>query len=133
MRSIVSTKDTNSGSPRIVGTRLTCANVVQALWYGYRHSIDEYLATYDYLSRSDVLNCLTYCAKQKCVVDNVHSYCEQCTLDKRPEDPELARKYDEVKADENDSADSEDVWRLSAQLLTEYNVNSERPAGENVG
>ena len=133
MRNIVSTTDTNSGSPRIDGTRLTCANVAQSLWYGYDHSLNEYLATYEYLSRSDILNCLTYCAKQQCVADNVHSYCEQCTLDKRPKDPELARKYDDLLADASDTDESEDVWRLSEKLLAEYSANSDSPGEKNVG
>ena len=133
MRDIVSTTDTNSGSPRIDGTRLTCANVTQSLWYGYDHSLNAYLATYDYLSRPDILNCLSYCARQKCADDNVHSYCEQCTLDKRPEDPELARKYDEFYADESDVEDTEDIWRLAQQLITEYDADSDGSDPKNVG
>ena len=124
MRDIVSTTDTNSGSPRIDGTRLTCANVTQSLWYSYDHSLIAYLATYDYLSRPDILHCLSYCARRQCVDDNVHSYCEQCTLDKRPEDPELAIKYDEFYADESDIQETEDIWRLAQELIAEYASDS---------
>ena len=117
MREIVSTTDTNSGSPRIDGTRLTCANVAQSLWYGFERSIDSYLGTHDNLSPTDILNCLNYCSRKQCVADDVHSYCEQCTLDKRPADPELARKYDECLADDLEADDSEDIWKISRQLL----------------
>lgn len=123
MRSIVSTTDTNSGSPRIDGTRLTCANVTQGIWYGYDHSLDRYLAAYEYLTRADLLNCLSYCARRQCVEDNVHSFCEQCTLDKRPHDPELARKHDEFSAEQReleDPEDTEDIWRLAQQLKSKY-------------
>ncbi|PHS13774.1 MAG: hypothetical protein COA78_06705 [Blastopirellula sp.] len=121
MRAIVSTTCTNSGSPRIDGTRLTCANVTQSLYYGYEFSLDEYLATYEYLSRPDILNCLQYCATQQCITDNVHSFCQQCTLDKRPKDPELTRKYDEFYKDESDANETEDVWRIAEQILAKYN------------
>lgn len=132
MRKIVNTTDTNSGSPRIEGTRLTCANVTQSLWHGYDHSLNAYLATYDYLSRADILNCLSYCARQQCVDDNVHSYCEQCTLDKRPEDAQLARTYDEFKADETDVHETEDIWRLAQRLVTRFDNDSAGSHAENV-
>ncbi|QDT94819.1 DUF433 domain-containing protein [Gimesia aquarii] len=130
MRIIVSTKTTNSGSPRIDGTRLTCANVAQTLWYTL--SLNEYLDMYDYLSKSDILNCLAYCSQQKCVDDDVHSFCEQCTLDKRPRDPELAQKYDEFKADDFDADEVEDIWKLANQLLAKYATETTSD-GDNVG
>lgn len=131
MRSIVSTTTTNSGSPRIDGTRLTCANVAQSLWYGF--SLNEYLDTHDELSASDILNCLRYCARQQCIDDDVHSYCEQCTLDKRPSDPELARKYDEFNADDSATAELEDVWILAEQLLKRYKKESTSSGGDELG
>ena len=119
MRKITSNADINSGSPGIEGTRLTCANVATSLWYGFDHSIEAYLRTYDYLSADDILRCLKYCSRQQCVEDSVHSYCEQCTLDRRPSDPELAREYDACNANE-DVDDRENIWTISGKLLKEY-------------
>lgn len=136
MRRIVSTPCTNSGSPRIDGTRLTCANVAQRL---RNESLDEYLLDYPHLTIEDIRNCLFYCSRRQCVRDTVHSYCEQCTLDTRPDIQPLAfftDEYDGIvrnpKATEQStelfagteddyiSDGPEDVWKLAATLLTRY-------------
>ena len=103
-RTIVSTPDTNSGCPRIDGTRLTCANVSQGVHYG--GGLNSYLADYDYLNSSDIEAALRYCAGRQCVADNVHNYCEQCTLDTEPPT---------FPDDEQD-----DIWELSAEVLAQY-------------
>lgn len=112
MRKIVSTADTNSGSPRIEGTRLTCANVAQSLWYNDHHSLAEYLKAYPNLTRADILAALEYCGNKQCVGDCVISFCEQCTLDKQPREDQ--------PSDENDNHPREDIWILSQQLLVRY-------------
>lgn len=80
MRQIVSTPGTVGGSPRIEGTRLTCANVVGMLREG-GFTLNEYLESWDYLSREDVIEALRYCASRQCVAAAVHSFCQHCTLD----------------------------------------------------
>ena len=103
-REIVSTPDTNSGCPRIDGTRLTCANVSQGV--RYQGGISAYLATYTYLDASDIEAALRYCAGRQCVANDVHNSCEQCTLDTEPPD---------FPDDEQD-----DIWELSAEMLGQH-------------
>lgn len=103
MRDVVSTEGIVGGSPCIDGTRLTCANVAQSLKY---QSVDEYLSDYSYLTHDDLLGCLKYCAERKCVEGHVANYCEHCTLDTRPNDPET-------------SDTPEMIWLLSLTLLEE--------------
>ena len=118
------------------GTRLTCANVAQRLRY---ESLDEYLLDHPHLAREDIRNCLLYCSRQQCVHDSVHNYCEQCTLDTRPDTPPLAFLNDECDGvarnpnateqstvlfagteDDYHNDGPEDVWKLAATLLTQY-------------
>ncbi len=84
-RPIVTTSDTCTGSPRIDGTRLICADVVMALHYSI--SIGEYLGTYDYLTLDDILEALRYCSAQQCLIDKPDNFCCGCSLDLRPEEP----------------------------------------------
>ncbi|MCX7746262.1 MAG: DUF433 domain-containing protein [Clostridia bacterium] len=74
---IVSTKDICSGAPRIDGTRLTCANVVQTLSHMDLH---KYLEFYKYIDVSDIKNTLEYCMNKKCTEDKIINYCHQCKL-----------------------------------------------------
>lgn len=72
-----------SGSPRIEGTRLICANIVTILFYEL--SLDQFFHYYPYLTKDDILNCFQYCANQQCLQDQPINYCQGCALDKRPE------------------------------------------------
>ena len=83
-RLVVTTADTCSGSPRINGTRLTCANVV--LMLTFRMSLNEFLDTYQHLGCEDVEECLRYCASRRCIKDAPDAFCEGCSLDTRPEE-----------------------------------------------
>ena len=104
MTPIVSTPGYCSGSPRIDGTRLTCANVAHGVQrYG---SPFGYLDSYPHIELLTIKNCLQYCARQQCLRDGVHCYCEGCVLDKRP-----------VDADEGSP---EEIWRISEQLLQQH-------------
>ena len=86
------------------------------LWYG--DSVDEYLSDYPHLTREDVVNCIRYCARQQCIEDDVHSFCEQCSLDKRPADDDLAQRYDKFYANhqKDDEERVRDVWMLAREL-----------------
>ncbi len=78
---IVSIPDTVGGSPRIEGSRWTCANVVGAMWYNH-YNIARFLTEYETnFYEDDVVTCLRYCAVKQCIFDRVHSHCEHCTLD----------------------------------------------------
>ncbi len=84
-RPIVRTLDTCTGSPRIDGTRLTCANVVMLLHFTL--TIGQFLETHDYLTLDDILEALRYCSAQQCLIDKPDNFCCGCTLDLRPEEP----------------------------------------------
>lgn len=121
MRKIVSTPDTVSGSPRIDGTRLTCANVVASLWYN-DYSIDQFLAEFKAsFDHQDVIICLEYCAHRQCVASSVHAYCEHCTLD-----VEWAKQLEvENQQWTRDGLDppnepQEDYWEFATKLLERY-------------
>ncbi len=83
-RKIVCTPDTCTGSPRIEGTRLICANITMDMYYNY--SIHSFLDIYDYLTENDIRVCLQYCSNQRCLDDKPLHFCQGCTLDKRPEE-----------------------------------------------
>jgi uncharacterized protein (DUF433 family) len=135
MRKIVCTPGTCSGSPRIDGTRLTCANVVTAL-ADNGLTIMKYLSIYPYLTIEDIKECATYCAAKKCVCDNPANYCSGCSLDLRPEvkptifiDNNKINKYINIrhntdgyaylgsKDDYIDNGKSLDVWLLAKEVL----------------
>lgn len=122
MRKIVSTPDTVSGSPRIEGTRWTCANVVGTIWYNH-YNVAQFLAFLakhgtNYFCEDDIITCLRYCAVKQCVADRVHSYCEHCTLDV---------EWGQQMTKENDAAirnglpppneTQENYWEFAQKLL----------------
>lgn len=119
------------GAPTIDGTRLTCANVVQ-----FPQGVD-FLATYPYLSKEDLETCLSYCAQQRCLVDNQVRYCEGCSLDRSPPagSPDaFVQSLDDVRhlhaegemgqvflgtPEESEAGlQGKDLWKLAAERLT---------------
>lgn len=129
VRAIVHTADTCSGSPRIDGTRLTCANVVTLL---LRLGLRDFLWTHNYLERADVEACLDYCSREICLQDSPESFCEGCTHDRTPgEDPtafasdlsdiggceQSDQGYVYLGTPEDYEADGPfDCWKLAADL-----------------
>jgi uncharacterized protein (DUF433 family) len=85
MKKIICTSGICGGSPRIDGTRLTCADVVVQLAF-WKITISEWLATYPRLDKNDILQCLRYCSTKQCVVDKPENYCSGCSLDKREDE-----------------------------------------------
>lgn len=81
----MSTPGVRSGSPRIEGTRLTCANVVLDLTVG-RMSHTQFLKIYEELTLQDIKVCVDYCSRQQCIADQPKTFCQGCSLDTRPED-----------------------------------------------
>lgn len=132
---IVCTTGFCSGSPRIDGTRLTCADIVLALYYML--SLSEYLNVYRYLDEDDIRACLAYCSDQTCLRDRPDHFCCGCTLDTRPEqppsrflataeefaeycrspEPETGYVYLGSKEDYLKYEHPEDLWKLAAQCL----------------
>lgn len=55
---IVADKHTLGGKPRVMGTRISVALVLEQLSYG--RTIDELLASYPTLTRDHILACLAY-------------------------------------------------------------------------
>ncbi|QDU56766.1 DUF433 domain-containing protein [Aeoliella mucimassa] len=111
-RRIVSTEDTCGGNPRVEGTRLTCANIVQTLTFG-EMSLREFLTVYDYLTRQDVAECVEYCAARKCISDRVVSYCQQCSLD---ESTAVGQEAEEGGLQWEDE-EKLDIWLHACELL----------------
>lgn len=119
-RRIVSTPDTCSGSPRIEGTRLTCANVVVPLGM-HNMPLSDYLSEYPNLQREDIEECVRYCAAQNCLDDHVPAFCQGCSLDTR-----VTEKYEipnppinapEVISTTDYEDESFNVWEIAHTLL----------------
>ncbi len=121
MRRIVSTVGTNSGSPRIDGTRWTCANVVGSMWYN-SYSVDQFLAEFETdFGSEDVISCLNYCAKRQCVASSVHSYCEHCTLDVEWGKQMAAENEQAILAGLDPPNESqENYWEFAIELLKKH-------------
>lgn len=94
-KKIVSTIDVCSGSPRLDGTRLTCANIVSTLYFG-NMPLDKFFTVYDYLTFDDITQCLKYCMCQNCVKNNVLSFCQHCKLYKETDDAEIINEQEEM-------------------------------------
>ncbi|WP_010243270.1 DUF433 domain-containing protein [Acetivibrio cellulolyticus] len=94
-KKIVSTKDICGGSPRIDGTRLTCANIVSTLYFGDM-SLDNFFSVYDYLTFDDIIQCLKYCMCQTCLKNNVLAFCQHCKLFKETDDDEIINEQKEM-------------------------------------
>lgn len=106
-RRVVCTPGTCGGSPRIEGTRLTCANVVQNLAY-QAQPLEEFVMEkapfYDSpFTTADVRNALEYCASQQCLHDQPMNYCQACT------------HSDGFPGEEPD--ERSDLWRFAAKVL----------------
>ena len=118
MRDIVSTPDTVGGSPRIDGTRWSCANVVASLWYN-SYTIDQFLSEFETVFEPrEVLNCVKYCAEKRCTASNVHSFCEHCTLDVEWGKQLIAENEQAIRdglPPPNET--QEDYWQFAAKLL----------------
>ena len=121
MPKIVSTPDTVGGSPRLDGTRWTCANVVGSMWYN-NYSVDEFLARFQTnFCSEDVITCLNYCAKRKCVSSSVHSYCEHCTLDVEWGKQMAAENEQAIRNGSNPPNEpQEDYWEFATELLERH-------------
>jgi uncharacterized protein (DUF433 family) len=121
-RSIVSTADTCGGSPRIDGTRLTCANVVLSLTIGEMSPV-EYLTFHQDLVIADIKACATYCAKQRCIDNHVITFCHGCALDSRTsESCEIPNAVDvdlDLEFDESSEDEKLNVWELADELISE--------------
>lgn len=117
-RSVTHTEDTCSGSPRIDGTRLTCANVVLPLGIDGME-VEQFLESYPYLDRGDIERCVQYCSQQRCVDDRVLTYCQGCSLDTRvSEHPEFSEASDHAICEDH----SVNVWEIALQLLSRWGV-----------
>ena len=108
-KKVVSTIDVCSGSPRVDGTRLTCANIVSILYFGDM-SLDKFFAVHDYLSYDDITQCLKYCMCQNCVKKNVLSFCQHCKLYKETDDADIVNEQEEM-------------WNYAAVLLNKFVSN----------
>ena len=104
---ITSTEDICGGSPRISGTRLTCANVVQLL-SSEGANLEWFLNIHPNVAEEDVRECIEYCGQQKCVTQNVLQFCQGCSL--RAPDPEPDTDCD------LEEETTRDVWLLAQQL-----------------
>lgn len=134
-RRVVRTPGVCGGSPCIEGTRLTCANVALRL-SETQADLDGYLRLYPFLSRHDVLDCLAYCARQLCLVDNEARYCQRCSLDLSPPSAPPAaylESLDDLRGSEELASSGQmfpgspaeyerditplDIWKVSQDLL----------------
>ena len=122
-RDIVHTDDTCGGAPRIDGTRLTCANVVLPLGM-HNESLNRYLSIYDYLTESDIKECVRYCSEQLCVIDGVSNFCQGCSLDQRKsppcENPDAPFDAPVVEYTEEFEDESIDVWKYAQALVKKW-------------
>lgn len=94
-KKIVSTEDICGGSPRVNGTRLTCANIVSTLYFGDM-ALDNFFTVYDYLSYDDITQCLKCCMCKTCVKSNVLAFCQHCTLYTKTDDYEIINGQKEI-------------------------------------
>lgn len=78
-RAVVCTDDVCSGRPRVAGTRLTCANVVQLLIE--LGSKRRFVESYPSISLSVLDECLGYCSAQSCLIDAPENFCIGCAHD----------------------------------------------------
>ncbi len=141
MNQIVCTEGICSGSPRIDGRRLTCANIVSDIKnnditprvYGYRTNLSE----------ASVVNVLKYCANRVCITDQPANFCQGCSLDTRSEIAPVAfaRDVDEAcdliregeltegqiyigsKDDYEKFEKPSDLWVAAKDLLEAYKVD----------
>lgn len=81
---VVCTPAICSGSPRIRDTRLTCANIIEALAFSKVH-VSTYLAWHESLSLPILREAVKYCAERQCISDKPLHYCQGCILDDRTE------------------------------------------------
>ncbi len=91
-KKIVTIAGLRGGAPTIEGTGLNCAGVVMnvqdlSVDYGPK----KFLERYSYVSRQDLLNCLSYCASQQCVQEEVENYCAGCMHDPESTPEALSR------------------------------------------
>jgi uncharacterized protein (DUF433 family) len=75
------------GCPTIAGTRLTCANVVNALRFG---SARAFLALHPHIAPGSVRACLAYCAHRGCLGVAAGPFCQGCELDRDQDDGDEA-------------------------------------------
>jgi len=68
----------SSGSPKLVGRRLTMNNVVVGLG-SYSANVIEYLDEFE-ISKEEALQSLKYCKTLQCNIDNPDNYCDGCIL-----------------------------------------------------
>ena len=119
-REIVISHDVCGGSPRIDGTRLTCANVVLDLTH-LDGDAGSLISDHPNLNQEDLLCCLRYCSRRQCVEDGVVNFCQGCSLDTRKAEPcmqegEEIEGYEVVVSEEHEN-DTVDVWKLAASLI----------------
>jgi uncharacterized protein (DUF433 family) len=134
-RRVLRTQEVCGGAPCIDGTRLTCANVVLHL-SAVERNLDSYLKVFPFLAAADVVECVDYCAEQKCLVDDRVKYCQRCTLDRsQPLDPPqgYVGTIEEIRDNANVAQSGQlflgspseyledvtpvDVWKIAGQLL----------------
>ena len=104
-RPIVCTPGNCSGSPRIEGTRLTCANVIHPIAF---EGVDGMRKTqaWEIYNEATLIGCVTYCAERRCVQDRPANFCYHCLLDIR-----------RLEEDGSDDDDSTAMWRFAQAIL----------------
>lgn len=105
MRVVVCTSNVCGGSPRLDGTRLTCANIATHI-RNLGHSINAFVWERPDLSYNELALCLSYCARRQCMIDKPMHYCCGCSLDDRC-------SFDSQDPDET----GEDIWLASEEIL----------------
>jgi uncharacterized protein (DUF433 family) len=127
VKKIVKTIDTCGGSPRIDGTRLTCADVVITIGEsGDGLGVREFLGIYDYLDMSDVLETLRYCSEQSCRQHAPHVFCHGCTLDTRKSESPW---HDPTTEEPCGAEVGRNIWESAARLLASTRLSSEKGSG----
>jgi hypothetical protein len=124
------------GSPILIGTRLTCADIVRDVWFRGK---EAFLETHQSLSADDIMGTFNYCSTQQCIAGESAAYCSGCTLDKTEVDlPEvhvenleaLRRMISEgqqgpfflgSKHDFIEGPARHDLWKYAAILMERHN------------
>lgn len=97
---ITSVPGVAGGAPTLLGTRLTCANIVYAV---HVDGVEALLAVHESLTHADVVDAVEYCSTRSCLQrDGEQTFCGGCTLDTRP--------YDDL------DEPPEDVWMVARAL-----------------
>ncbi len=111
---------------------MTCANIANLLTYRFE-TVFHLLHCHPYLAIDDIVECLNYCSKKKCIDDQPATFCCGCTLDTTPDEPpalflnnDLSRINEVENIDgyaflgtkeEYDLDRPQNIWELAEALL----------------